>query len=157
MAWAIAEHLHNHSVYKAKTLFATHYHELNELTQDFPRIQNFHVSVKEVGNKIIFLRKLLPGGSAHSFGIHVAQLAGMPTSLVLRAHEILQNLEKDHVLEDNIDKLKEMPKANYQMSLFGVEIPEGLQKIEDQLKELDVNSLSPIEALLKLNELKRLL
>ena len=157
MAWAIAEHLHNHPVYKAKTLFATHYHELNELTQDFPRIQNFHVSVKEVGNKIIFLRKLLPGGSAHSFGIHVAQLAGMPTSLVLRAHEILQNLEKDHVLEDNIDKLKEMPKANYQLSLFGAEIPEGLQKIEDQLKELDVNSLSPIEALLKLNELKRLL
>ena len=157
MAWAIAEHLHNHPSYKAKTLFATHYHELNELTQDFPRIQNFHVSVKEVGNKIIFLRKLLPGGSAHSFGIHVAQLAGMPTSLVLRAHEILQNLEKDHVLEDNIDKLKEMPKANYQMSLFDAEIPEGLQKIEDQLKELDVNSLSPIEALLKLNELKRLL
>lgn len=157
MAWAIAEHLHNHQSHKAKTLFATHYHELNELTQDFPRIQNFHVSVKEVGNKIIFLRKLLPGGSAHSFGIHVAQLAGMPTSLVLRAHEILQNLEKDHVLEDNIDKLKEMPKANYQMSLFGAEIPEGLQKIEDQLKELDVNSLSPIEALLKLNELKRLL
>ncbi|MEY3630680.1 MAG: hypothetical protein RL408_234 [Bacteroidota bacterium] len=157
MAWAIAEHLHNHPAYKAKTLFATHYHELNELNQDFPRIQNFHVSVKEVGNKIIFLRKLLPGGSAHSFGIHVAQLAGMPTSLVLRAHEILQNLEKDHVLEDNIDKLKEMPKANYQMSLFGAEIPEGLQKVEDQLKELDVNSLSPIEALLKLNELKRLL
>jgi DNA mismatch repair protein MutS len=157
MAWAIAEHLHNHPVHRAKTLFATHYHELNELTQDFPRIQNFHVSVKEVGNKIIFLRKLLPGGSAHSFGIHVAQLAGMPTSLVLRAHEILQNLEKDHVLEDNIDKLKEMPKANYQMSLFGAEIPEGLQKIEDQLKGLDVNSLSPIEALLKLNELKRLL
>jgi DNA mismatch repair protein MutS len=157
MAWAIAEHLHNHPSFKAKTLFATHYHELNELTQDFPRIQNFHVSVKEVGNRIIFLRKLLPGGSAHSFGIHVAQLAGMPTSLVLRAHEILQNLEKDHVLEDNIDKLKEMPKANYQMSLFGAEIPEGLMKIEVQLKEMDVNSLSPIEALLKLNELKRLL
>jgi DNA mismatch repair protein MutS len=157
MAWAIAEHLHNHPSYKAKTLFATHYHELNELTQDFPRIQNFHVSVKEVGNKIIFLRKLLPGGSAHSFGIHVAQLAGMPTSLVLRAHEILQNLEKDHVLEENIDKLKDMPKANYQMNLFGAEIPEGLKKIEEQLSELDVNSLSPIEALLKLNELKRLL
>ena len=157
MAWAIAEHLHNHPSFKAKTLFATHYHELNELTQDFPRIQNFHVSVKEVGNKIIFLRKLLPGGSAHSFGIHVAQLAGMPTSLVLRAHEILQNLEKDHVLEENIDKLKEMPKVNYQMSLFGAEIPEGLKKIEEQLGELDVNSLSPIEALLKLNELKRLL
>jgi len=110
MAWAIAEHLHNHPKSRAKTLFATHYHELNELTEDFPRIKNFHVSVKEVGNKIIFLRKLVPGGSAHSFGIHVAQMAGMPTSLVLRAHEILQNLEKDHVLEDNVEKLKEMPK-----------------------------------------------
>jgi DNA mismatch repair protein MutS len=115
------------------------------------------VSVKEVGNKIIFLRKLVPGGSAHSFGIHVAQMAGMPTSLVLRAHEILQNLEKDHVLEANVDKLKDMPKNNYQLSLFGSEIPEGLKKIEEQLGELDVNTLSPIEALLKLNELKRLL
>ncbi|MEY4273808.1 MAG: hypothetical protein RL638_756 [Bacteroidota bacterium] len=157
MAWAIAEHLHNHPKSRAKTLFATHYHELNELTEDFPRIKNFHVSVKEVGNKIIFLRKLVPGGSAHSFGIHVAQMAGMPTSLVLRAHEILQNLEKDHVLEDNVEKLKEMPKNNYQLSLFGAEIPEGLKKIEEQLGALDVNTLSPIEALLKLNELKRLL
>jgi DNA mismatch repair protein MutS len=133
MAWAIAEHLHNHPKSRAKTLFATHYHELNELTEDFPRIKNFHVSVKEVGNKIIFLRKLVPGGSAHSFGIHVAQMAGMPTSLVLRAHEILQNLEKDHVLEDNVEKLKEMPKNNYQLNLFGAEIPEGLKKIEEQL------------------------
>jgi DNA mismatch repair protein MutS len=157
MAWAIAEHLHNHPKSRAKTLFATHYHELNELTEDFPRIKNFHVSVKEVGNKIIFLRKLVPGGSAHSFGIHVAQMAGMPTSLVLRAHEILQNLEKDHVLEANVDKLKDMPKNNYQLSLFGSEIPEGLKKIEEQLGELDVNTMSPIEALLKLNELKRLL
>jgi DNA mismatch repair protein MutS len=157
MAWAIAEHVHNHSKCRAKTLFATHYHELNELAEDFPRIKNFHVSVKEVGNKIIFLRKLVPGGSAHSFGIHVAQMAGMPTSLVLRAHEILQNLEKDHVLEANVDKLKDMPKNNYQLSLFGSEIPEGLKKIEEQLGELDVNTLSPIEALLKLNELKRLL
>jgi DNA mismatch repair protein MutS len=157
MAWAIAEHVHNHPKCRAKTLFATHYHELNELAEDFPRIKNFHVSVKEVGNKIIFLRKLVPGGSAHSFGIHVAQMAGMPTSLVLRAHEILQNLEKDHVLENNVDKLKDMPKNNYQLSLFGSEIPEGLKKIEEQLGELDVNTLSPIEALLKLNELKRLL
>jgi DNA mismatch repair protein MutS len=152
MAWAIAEHVHNHPKCRAKTLFATHYHELNELTEDFPRIKNFHVSVKEVGNKIIFLRKLVPGGSAHSFGIHVAQMAGMPTSLVLRAHEILQNLEKDHVLEDNVEKLKDMPKNNYQLSLFGAEIPEGLKKIEEQLGSLDVNTLSPIEALLKLNE-----
>jgi DNA mismatch repair protein MutS len=157
MAWAIAEHVHNHPKCRAKTLFATHYHELNELAEDFPRIKNFHVSVKEVGNKIIFLRKLVPGGSAHSFGIHVAQMAGMPTSLVLRAHEILQNLEKDHVLEDNVEKLKDMPKNNYQLSLFGSEIPEGLKKIEEQLGSLDVNTLSPIEALLKLNELKRLL
>ena len=157
MAWAIAEHIHNHPKSRAKTLFATHYHELNALSEDFPRIKNFHVSVKEVGNKIIFLRKLLPGGSAHSFGIHVAQLAGMPTSLVLRAHEILQNLEKDHSREDHVAKLKEMPKANYQLSLFGAEIPEGLKKIEEELGKLDVNSMSPIEALLKLNELKRLI
>lgn len=157
MAWAIAEHIHNHPKSRAKTLFATHYHELNALSEDFPRIKNFHVSVKEVGNKIIFLRKLLPGGSAHSFGIHVAQLAGMPTSLVLRAHEILQNLEKDHSREDHVAKLKDMPKANYQLSLFGAEIPEGLKKIEEDLGKLDVNTLSPIEALLKLNELKRLL
>jgi DNA mismatch repair protein MutS len=157
MAWAIAEHIHNHPKSRAKTLFATHYHELNALSEDFPRIKNFHVSVKEVGNKIIFLRKLLPGGSAHSFGIHVAQLAGMPTSLVLRAHEILQNLEKDHSREDHVAKLKDMPKANFQMSLFGAEIPEGLKKIEEELGNLDVNTMSPIEALLKLNELKRVL
>jgi DNA mismatch repair protein MutS len=98
---------------------------------------------------------LVPGGSAHSFGIHVAQMAGMPTSLVLRAHEILQNLEKDHVLEANVDKLKEMPKANYQLNLFGVEIPTGLQEVSDMLEKLDINTLSPIEALLKLNELKK--
>ncbi|MHA8066640.1 DNA mismatch repair protein MutS [Aquirufa sp. ROCK2-A2] len=155
MAWAIAEHIHNHPKFRAKTLFATHYHELNELTEDFPRIKNFHVSVKEMANKIIFLRKLVPGGSAHSFGIHVAQMAGMPTSLVLRAHEILQNLEKDHVLEGNVEKLKEMPKANYQLNLFGAEIPAGLQEVNDMLEKLDVNTLSPIEALLKLNELKK--
>ncbi|RXK49834.1 DNA mismatch repair protein MutS [Aquirufa rosea] len=156
MAWAIAEHLHNHPKSKAKTLFATHYHELNQLADDFPRIKNFHVSVKEMGNKIIFLRKLLPGGSAHSFGIHVAQMAGMPTALVLRAHEILRHLEKDHIKEDQEEKLKQMPKANYQLSLFGAEIPASLQEVNDQLEKLDVNALSPIEALLKLNELKQL-
>ena len=156
MAWAIAEHLHNHPKYRAKTLFATHYHELNELATDFSRIKNFHVSVKEVGNKIIFLRKLLPGGSAHSFGIHVAQLAGMPIPLVLRAHEILQNLEKDHSRADNVANLRDMPKANYQLNLFGAEIPEDLKQIQAELLQLDVNTISPIEALLKLNELKRL-
>ncbi|MCZ2475440.1 DNA mismatch repair protein MutS [Aquirufa ecclesiirivi] len=157
MAWAIAEHLHNHPKSIAKTLFATHYHELNQLADDFPRIKNFHVSVKEMGNKIIFLRKLLPGGSAHSFGIHVAQMAGMPTPLVLRAHEILRHLEKDHIKEDHDQKLKDMPKVNYQLSLFGAEIPAGLKEINDQLDKLDVNSLSPIEALLKLNELKKMI
>jgi len=155
MAWAIAEHLHNHPKNRAKTLFATHYHELNELTVDFPRIKNFHVSVKEMGNKIIFLRKLLPGGSAHSFGIHVAQMAGMPTALVLRAHEILQNLEKDHSREENVERLKEMPKNNFQLSLFAPEIPAGLLEIQKTLEDLDINTLTPIEALLKLSELKR--
>jgi DNA mismatch repair protein MutS len=155
MAWAIAEHLHNHPKNRAKTLFATHYHELNELTEDFPRIKNFHVSVKELGNKIIFLRKLLPGGSAHSFGIHVAQMAGMPTALVLRAHEILQTLEKDHSREDNVEKLKEMPKQNFQLSLFAPEVPPGLLEIQEMLETLDVNTLTPIEALLKLSEMKR--
>ncbi|MEY4384568.1 MAG: hypothetical protein RI995_2110 [Bacteroidota bacterium] len=155
MAWAIAEHLHNHPKSRAKTLFATHYHELNELTEDFPRIKNFHVSVKEMGNKIIFLRKLLPGGSAHSFGIHVAQMAGMPTALVLRAHEILQNLEKDHSREENIERLKEMPKNNYQLSLFAPDVPAGLLEVQQMLEELDVNTLTPIEALLKLSEMKR--
>ena len=155
MAWAIAEYLHNNTKNRAKTLFATHYHELNELTEDFPRIKNFHVSVKEIGNKIIFLRKLLPGGSAHSFGIHVAQLAGMPTGLVLRAHEILQNLEKDHSREDNVDRLKEMPKNNYQLNLFAPDVPAGLLEVQKILEDLDVNTLTPIEALLKLSEMKR--
>ncbi len=155
MAWAIAEHLHNHPKNRAKTLFATHYHELNELAEDFPRINNFHVSVKEMGNKIIFLRKLVPGGSAHSFGIHVAQLAGMPTALVLRAHEILQNLEKDHSREENIERLKEMPKQNFQLSLFAPEVPAGLLEIQQMLEDIDVNTLTPIEALLKLSEMKR--
>lgn len=103
------------------------------------------------------MRKLVPGGSAHSFGIHVAQLAGMPTALVLRAHEILQNLEKDHSREDNVAKLKEMPKNNFQLNLFGPEVPAGLLDVQQVLEKLEVNSLTPIEALLKLNELKRLL
>lgn len=155
MAWSIAEFLHNHPKFRAKTLFATHYHELNELTNDFPRIKNFHVSVKEVQGKIIFMRKLLEGGSAHSFGIHVAQLAGMPTPLVLRAHEILRNLEKQHSLDDRVDSLKTMPKNNYQLSIFDGAVPKELEKIQDQLKELDINSMSPIEALLKISEWKQ--
>ncbi|MCP4522584.1 MAG: DNA mismatch repair protein MutS [Cytophagales bacterium] len=156
IAWSIVEYLHNHPTAKAKTLFATHYHELNELTNDFPRIKNFNVSVKEAKNKIIFMRKLKEGGSEHSFGIHVAQLAGMPNNVVLRANEILMQLEKDKSLDYNKEKLEEMPKNNFQLSLFEPQDPKQSELVE-KMKDLDVNSLSPIEALLKLNELKNLL
>ncbi len=153
IAWSIVEYLHNHPNFKAKTLFATHYHELNELTNDFSRIKNFNVSVKEAKNKIIFMRKLKEGGSEHSFGIHVAQLAGMPQNVVMRANEILVQLEKDKSLDHNKEKLEDMPKNNFQLSLFEAQDPKQSELIE-KLKDLDVNSLSPIEALLKLNELK---
>ncbi len=155
IAWAIAEYLHTHPDFKAKTLFATHYHELNQLSEDFPRIKNFNVAVKEVDNKVIFLRKLKPGGSAHSFGIHVAQIAGMPQLIVLRASEIMQHLEKDHLSENRDQKVKEMPKNNFQLSIFEPDDPRT-EELKEKLALLDVNTLSPIEALLKLNELKRL-
>lgn len=155
IAWAIAEYLHTHPDFKAKTLFATHYHELNQLAEDFPRIKNFNVAVKEVDNKIIFLRKLKPGGSEHSFGIHVAQIAGMPQLIVLRASEIMQHLEKDHLTEKRDQKVKEMPKNNFQLSIFEPNDPRT-EELKEKLSLLDINTLSPIEALLKLNELKRL-
>ena len=156
IAWSIVEFLHNHPKCKAKTLFATHYHELNELTKDFPRIKNFNVSVKEVANKIVFMRKLKEGGSEHSFGIHVAQLAGMPQSVVMRAHEIMSNLEKDKISETTRNNLGEMPKNNYQMSLFESSNPQ-FEKITALLENLDINTISPVEALLKLNEVKSIL
>ena len=156
IAWAIAEYLHNHPQAHAKTLFATHYHELNQLAEDFPRIKNFNVAVKEVDNKIIFLRKLKPGGSEHSFGIHVAQIAGMPQPIVLRASEIMQHLEKDHVAEKREQKVREMPKNNFQLSIFEPADPR-LEELKEKLSAVDVNTLSPIEALLKLNELKKLM
>jgi DNA mismatch repair protein MutS len=155
IAWAITEYLHNQPSYKPKTLFATHYHELNQLAEDFPRIKNFNVAVKEVDNKVIFLRKLKPGGSAHSFGIHVAQIAGMPQPIVLRASEIMQHLEKDHVAETHNKKIKEMPKNNYQLSIFEPADPR-LEELKEKLSLIDVNTLSPIEALLKLNEFQKL-
>lgn len=155
IAWAIAEYLHTHPNFKAKTLFATHYHELNQLSEDFPRIKNFNVAVKEVDNKIIFLRKLKPGGSAHSFGIHVAQIAGMPQLIVLRASEIMQHLEKDHLTEKRDQKVKDMPKNNFQLSIFEPNDPRT-EELKEKLLLIDINTLSPIEALLKLNELKRL-
>ncbi len=154
IAWSIAEFLHNHPKFRAKTLFATHYHELNELSKDFGRIKNYNVAVKEIGNKVVFLRKLKEGGSEHSFGIHVAQMAGMPQEIVLRANDILHSLEKSHQRQETNDKLKEMPKANFQMSIFEPQDPK-IEELKTKLKALDINTLSPIEALLKLNELKR--
>lgn len=155
IAWAIVEYLHNHPKCKAKTLFATHYHELNELAKELARIKNFNVSVKEVGNKIIFLRKLKEGGSEHSFGIHVAQLAGMPNQVVIRSHEIMQHLEAEKVSANTRDKLNKVPAASYQMALFNTDPRFGM--VKDKLKRLDINTISPVEALLKLNELKMLL
>jgi DNA mismatch repair protein MutS len=155
IAWAIAEYLHNHSNFRPKTLFATHYHELNELANDFSRIKNFNVSVKEINGKVIFMRKLQEGGSEHSFGIHVAQLAGIPQNVVYRASEILVELEKNRSKEQHRQTIREMPKQNFQMAIFEAEKNPRFEKIEGLLKSLDINTMSPIEALLKLNEVKR--
>jgi DNA mismatch repair protein MutS len=155
IAWSIVEHLHNHADFRAKTLFATHYHELNQLEEDLPRVKNFNVSVKEAGDKILFMRTLKKGGSEHSFGIHVAQLAGMPNPVVLRANEIMHFLEKDKQKNKTREKLNEVPKANFQMSLF--EADPKFKEMQARLEEIDVNIISPVEALLKLNELKGIL
>ncbi len=155
IAWSITEFLHNHPKYKAKTLFATHYHELNQLANDFPRIKNYNVSVKEAGDKIIFLRKLVEGGSEHSFGIHVAQMAGMPNNVVIRANEIMHHLEKDKISEKTNKKIEEMPKANYQLSLF--ESDPKFERVLELLNQIDINTISPVESLLKLNEILKTL
>ena len=152
IAWAIAEYIHEHPKFRAKTLFATHYHELNELANRFKRIKNFHVSVREVDNKVVFLRKLLAGGSEHSFGIHVAEMAGMPRSLVSRANEILAGLEKSN-REGNTGK-KGLP-DNFQLSFFQLDDP-VLQNIREEISKIDINTLTPVEALMKLNEIKKL-
>lgn len=149
IAWAIVEYLHNHRDCKPKTLFATHYHELNQLAEDHVRVKNYNVSVKEVGDKIIFMRKLKEGGSEHSFGIHVAQLAGMPNRVVFRANEILRFLERDkHKNEDA--KIRELPPATPQLSLFAAD--PRFTEIQTLLSKVDINTVSPVEALLKLNE-----
>lgn len=153
IAWSIVEYLHNHPQFKAKTLFATHYHELNQLTEDFPRIKNFNVSVKEVGNKVIFMRKLKKGGSEHSFGIHVAQMAGMPNPVVLRASEIMGHLEKDKAVNEKKENIKSIPKNNYQLSLF--ELDPKIKEAKELIDQIDINAISPIEALLKLHEIKK--
>jgi DNA mismatch repair protein MutS len=155
IAWAIVEYLHNHKDCKPKTLFATHYHELNQLAEDLVRVKNFNVSVKESGDKIIFMRKLKEGGSEHSFGIHVAQMAGMPNRIVLRANEILHFLEKDKHRNESSKRLEEMPKSIQQMNLF--EMDPTSKAIHEVLSKVDINTLSPVEALLKLNEIIGLL
>nr|MCU0358796.1 DNA mismatch repair protein MutS [Cyclobacteriaceae bacterium] len=151
IAWAIVEYLHQHKDYRPKTLFATHYHELNQLAEDFVRVKNFNVSVKEVGDKIIFMRKLKEGGSEHSFGIHVAQLAGIPNKVVIRANEVLHFLEKDKHKNEPRKKLEDLPKATHQMSLF--ELDPKFQRVQEMLETIDINTVSPVEALLKLNEI----
>ncbi|MFD1257583.1 DNA mismatch repair protein MutS [Mucilaginibacter terrae] len=157
IAWAIAEYLHNHPSAKAKTLFATHYHELNELTNMFGRVKNYNVTVKEVGNQIIFLRKLVPGGSEHSFGIHVAKLAGMPPKVLARAHEILKKLEAERTGGENIkESIKKVQKQALQLQMFSIDDP-VLVKIRDMLNNLDVNTLTPVEALMKLDEIQRVI
>ncbi len=156
IAWSIVEFLHNRKKVHPKTLFATHYHELNELAAKFERVRNFNVSVKEVGNKVLFLRKLEEGGSEHSFGIHVAQMAGIPNEVVLRAHEVLMQMEDNKPLQSAQKQLKKMESKGYQMSAFEANDPNYL-KVKELLKKLDINLISPVDALLKLNEIKKLL
>ena len=157
IAWAITEYLHEHPTMRAKVMFATHYHELNEMEASFPRIKNYHVSVKEVGNKVVFLRKFKRGGSAHSFGIHVAAMAGMPRKVIDRADALLSMLEKSHS-HDNLDEaIKESKKMdNMQLSFIQLEDPLLLQ-IKDEIMNTNIDVLTPVEALMKLNEIKKML
>lgn len=155
IAWAIAEYIHQHPAAKCKTLFATHYHELNEMTNKFPRIKNYTVSVKEVGTKILFLRKLIEGGSEHSFGIHVAKLAGMPNAVVERATKMLKELEASNRGSDR-EKVKDAGNAdNMQLSFFQLDDP-VLENIREEVLSLDIDTLTPVEALFKLNEIKKM-
>jgi DNA mismatch repair protein MutS len=155
IAWAIAEYLHEHPS-KAKTLFATHYHELNEMTVTFERIKNFNVSVKELKDTIVFLRKLVSGGSNHSFGIHVAKLAGMPNQVVNRASKILKQLEKNQTSEKVKETLKEVQQDEMQLSFFQLDDP-LLEDLREEILTTNLDALTPIEALMKLNEIKRML
>ena len=155
IAWAITEFLHDHPVSRAKVMFATHYHELNEMEASFPRIKNYHVTVKEVGNKVVFLRKLKRGGSAHSFGIHVAAMAGMPRKVVERAEKLLTLLEKSHT-GDQVDKAALKPEEPMQLSFIQLDDPLLLQ-IKEDILNTNIDTLTPVEALMKLNEIKKLL
>ncbi|MCL2414433.1 MAG: DNA mismatch repair protein MutS [Bacteroidales bacterium] len=171
IAWAITEYLHEQPKAKAKVLFATHYHELNEMAEQFPRVKNFHVSVKDVDNRVIFLRKLLPGGTGHSFGIHVARMAGMPQRVLTRAEEILKWLEKSHAstssaTETSVEKKRTLsgveghaslsPQADYQLSFIQLDDP-LLEEIKNDILKTDIDTLTPVEALMKLHAIKGLL
>ncbi|MEZ5196118.1 MAG: DNA mismatch repair protein MutS [Bacteroidales bacterium] len=158
IAWAIAEFLHEHPLFKAKVLFATHYHELNEMASSLKRIKNFHVSIKEIKNQVIFLRKLVQGGSEHSFGIHVARMAGMPQKVIQRANELLLLLEKSHSSSELKKKSKSIKPTsdNFQLSFIQLDDPLLLQ-IKEDILNTDINTLTPVEALMKLNEIKNLL
>lgn len=161
IAWSIAEYIHEHTTAKGKTLFATHYHELNEMTNSFKRIKNYNVSVKEINNKIIFLRKLVEGGSNHSFGIHVAKMAGMPKKMLDRANEVLAKLEASHAGQttekSNGTTNKKIPVNvdDFQLSFFQLDDP-VLENIKEELINIDINTLTPVEALMKLNEIKKM-
>ena len=155
IAWAIAEYLHEHPS-RAKTLFATHYHELNDMTGTFERIKNFTISIKELKDTIIFLRKLVPGGSEHSFGIHVAKMAGMPASVIHRANKMLKKLEQNHSSDDIKNKLNQAIHEDVQLSFFKLDDP-LLEDIKEEILSTNIDTLTPIEALMKLNEIKRML
>jgi DNA mismatch repair protein MutS len=155
IAWAISEYLHEHPA-RPKTLFATHYHELNEMCDTFTRIKNFNVSVKELKDNVLFLRKLVPGGSEHSFGIHVAKMAGMPQQVLHRANKILKKLEKSHAMEDSGEILKKSAEDEMQLSFFNLDDP-LLEELKEELLHIDIDTLTPVEALMKLNEIKRML
>lgn len=158
IAWAIVEFLHEHPKFRAKTLFATHYHELNEMEHAFKKIKNFNVSVKEINNKVVFLRKLVKGGSNHSFGIQVGKMAGLPQSVIKRAGDILKQLENDRDNSGKIQKNVESiatEREGMQLSFFQLEDPVLLQ-IRDEIAGLDINSLTPLEALNKLSEIKKI-
>ena len=160
IAWAIAEYIHEHPKARAKTLFATHYHELNDMIKQFERIKNYNVQVKEIGQKILFLRKLIEGGSEHSFGIHVAKLAGMPSHVVNRATKMLAQLEESHEIGEKSNSKATIKKAiaspNMQLSFFQMNDP-VLENIRDELISIDINTLTPVEALMKLNEIKKII
>ena len=155
IAWSIAEHLHR-SPHQPKTFFATHYHELNELENKLPRVKNYHITNKEIGNKVIFLRKLAPGGSTHSFGIHVARMAGMPPDLIDRAKDVLKQLEAKHLDSSIGENVKSLSSPKLQLSIFDAH-SQTFDEIREMLSTIDINRLTPVEALLKLSEIKNLL